>query len=269
MKEMFMQRFLSTFRFIAVFFLVLCYFLSCDDLPRDNLLDPKNPNSYRDHMVSIEAFVNTNNDTLFNEYMLSALATIEERYPGEVNIAHYHRDTRDYEDSLAILPNPESEFLYESYINLFDSQKGVPDVFINGSTERIKGASSVASALERIEDAIQPLLIMNSLFTIEPVVSRQGDRISFSARIARLGSKPINNILLRAVLVERVDNELYRSVVRHIEASNLIPNLGAGEQKEVEFSAFNYNTTSELSIIFTIVENETMIIHQSIEVSIP
>ena len=105
-----MQRFLFTFSLFAVYFLVLCHFSSCDDIPRDNVLDPKNSNSYRDQMVSIEAFVNTNNDSLFNEYMLSALAIIEGRYPGKVNIAHFHRNTRDFQDDPDVLP--ENEFLY-------------------------------------------------------------------------------------------------------------------------------------------------------------
>ncbi|MFN2128874.1 MAG: hypothetical protein ACK2TU_13525, partial [Anaerolineales bacterium] len=145
-----MHRFAYIFNQYLLFIPIVVMVFSCDDLPRDNLLDPKNPNSYRPQIVSLEAFVNTQNDADFNQYMLEALSIIEQRYPQKVAIAHYHRNVPDttYEDSLAIQAN---EILYTQYVNYFDGQKGVPDVFINGVAKRIKGASSVATALERLD----------------------------------------------------------------------------------------------------------------------
>ena len=39
----------------------------------------------------------------------------------------------------------------------FDDLKGVPDVFINGASDRIKGASSAEAAIDRIDAAIEEL----------------------------------------------------------------------------------------------------------------
>ncbi|MCK4754801.1 MAG: hypothetical protein KAS58_06175, partial [Calditrichia bacterium] len=76
--------------------------ISCKDIPRDNVLDPKNPDSYRAQVISLEAFVNTENDQMYNEYMLSALQTIVNRYPGKLILLQYHRKAISFPDSLAI-----------------------------------------------------------------------------------------------------------------------------------------------------------------------
>jgi hypothetical protein len=239
---------------------------SCKDIPRDNVLDPKNPDSYRAQVISLEAFVNTENDQLYNEYMISALETVVDRYPGKVLIMYYHRNTTHFTDSLAI---PENEILYEQYIGEFDDLKGVPDVFINGSYDRIKGASSVESAIERIDNAIQPLLIENTFFTIEPVVKRDNSKISISTKIARLGSQSTSDVIVRAIVAEELDSNDNSRVVRFTEISNLIPRLEPGEQKEIKFSDVSINTSNDLYVLFTVTSSQELVIHQSIEVNVP
>ena len=123
--------------------------------------------------------------------------------------------------------------LYEQYINKFDGLKGVPDVFINGTVDRVKGASAVETAFTRINSALQPLLIENSFFTIEPNVSRNNTNLSISTKIARLGSESISDIRVRATITEQFDFGHLTRVVRHMENSNLIPRLQPGEQKEI------------------------------------
>jgi len=244
----------------------LAIFSACKDIPRDNLLDPKNPDSYRAQMISLEAFVNTENDQMYNEYMLSALKIIADRYPGKVVVAQYHRNTISYTDSLAI---PENETLYEKYINKYDALKGVPDVFINGSLYRIKGSSSIDSAVDRVDAAMQSLLIENSFFTIEPTVVKNDSKISLSAKIARLGSQSISDIIVTASITEQIDSENNTRVVRNIENSNLIPRLQPGEQKEIKFSDIPVNNEANLHILFAVKSSESMIVHQSIEVASP
>jgi hypothetical protein len=244
----------------------LILFVSCNDIPRDNILDPKNPNSYRALTISLEAFVNTENDFHYNEHMLSALKTVVEKYPEKSVFLQYHRNTTNYTDSLAI---PANEIIYEQYISKFDNLKGVPDVFINGSIHRVKGASSVEAAVERIDDAIQPLLIENSHFTIEPVVVRNNSQISMSAKIARLGSHSVEDIVVRLILAEMIDNDLRMRVVRVIENSNLVPRLEPGEQKEIKFSDITFSTENDLYAILTILSNQDLIVHQTIEVAVP
>jgi hypothetical protein len=262
-----MRPLISGFKNLTIGLLISLILSFCTDIPRDNLLDPKNPDSYRDQIIFIEAFVNTKNDELYNEYMISALKIIKERYPGKIHVANYHRSTTEYPDTTLAIP--ENENLYEQYIAKFDSKKGVPDVFINGTIDRIKGASSIEGAVERIEDAIQPLLIQNSFITVEPRVSRQDSTISLSAKIAKLGSESAEDLILRATLVETFDSEYLTRVVGHIGISNLIPNLEPGKQKEITLSDFNYDSDKELKVIFSVSTNQDLIIQQSIEVSVP
>ncbi len=261
-----MRPLISGFKNLAIGLLISLIPSFCTDIPRDNLLDPKNPDSYRDQMIFIEAFVNTENDEMYNQYMISALKIIKERYPGKIHLANYHRNPPGLEDTLA---NQKNENLYGQYIAKFDSKKGVPDVFINGTIDRIKGASSLESAVERVEDAIQPLLIQNSFITIEPTVSRQGSIISLSAKIAKLGSESAEDLILRATLVEQIDHGILTQVVHDMEKSNLIPSLEPGEQKEITLTEFNYDSEKELKVIFSVSTNQDLIIHQSVEVSVP
>lgn len=257
---------LSVFRYITVTALLLSLGLSCKDIVRDNVLDPKNPASYRPQITVIEAFVNTQNDAMYNENMLMALYEMEDRYPGKILIAEYHRNTDFFEDSLSL---PESENLYESYIEEFDNQKGVPDVFINGVSDRVKGASGVQSAIERVDNAIQPFIVANSYFTLEPAVSKNGSTITFHLRIARLGTESAGNILVKAVFIEKLNSEYLQNVVRHIDISNLIPEIEPGEQKQIDFPDFSYQNEDEMNIVFTVLSTDDIKIQQSIEVKVP
>ena len=257
---------LSGFKLIYVSCFSLFILLSCKDISRDNILDPKNPESYRAHVISLEAFVNTDNDQMFNEYMLTALQTIINRYPGKITFMQFHRNAGEFTDSLTI---PENENLYEQYVNKFDALKGVPDVFINGAFIRIKGSSSIETAIDRIDNAIQSLLIENSFITIEPTVRRSSSKISFSTKIARLGSESISDIIVRATVTEQIDPGIYTRVVRNIENSNLIPRLAPGEQKEIKFSDVAVESGENLQVVFTVTANQSLIIHQSNEVIVP
>ncbi len=261
-----MLHLLSIFRIFAVFCFSVVILISCKDIPRDNVLDPKNPDSYRAQVISLEAFVNTNNGQMYNEDMLSALRTIVGRYPGKLTFAQYHRDVGSFEDSLEII---ENENLYEQYVNQFDGLKGVPDVFINGSVYRVKGASSVEAAIDRIDLAIQPLLIENTFFTIEPAVTRTNSKISISTKIARLGSESVSDIIVRATVTEQIDSGIFTRVVRNMENSNLIPRLQPGEQKEIKYSDVTIESGADLQVIFTVTSNQSLIVYQSIEVAVP
>jgi len=234
-----MQRLRYGFKLFLVLYIAQAFLVSCKDIARDNILDPKNPDSYRAQIISLEAFVNTANDQLFNEYMLEALETILDRYPEKTILMQYHRNAIKFPDSLTI---PENENLYEQYVNKFDDLKGVPDVFINGASDRIKGASSAEAAIDRIDAAIQSLLIENTFFTIEPTVTINNSKLLISTKIARLGSESISDIIVRATVTEQIDSDYYTRVVRHMENSNLIPRLQPGEQKEIKFSDVVINT---------------------------
>jgi hypothetical protein len=89
-----------------------------------------------------------------------------------------------------------------------------------------------------------------------------------SAKIARLGSESISDIIVRATVTEQIDSDFYTRVVRHMENSNLIPRLQPGEQKEIKFSDLVIDPEANLQVAFTVTSNQSMIIHQSEEVTV-
>jgi len=254
----------SIFKYAPLFlFFVLT---ACKDIDRDNILDPKNPDSYRALTTMIEAFVNTENDQFYNQDMIAALNSIKEQHGDKVVIAHFHRHAGTFMDSLS---GQENEILYEKYIDQIDSEKGVPDVFINGPDIRIKGASSAQAALQRIEAQLQPLLIENSYFTIEPSLKRENGSVQISVKLARLGSQAAEDLFLRLVITEKLDNTYRSHVVRRVEVSNLIPEMEPGERKTIAFSDLNIYRNPDLKAIIMVVSNQNLHIFQTIEVPLP
>jgi len=237
--------------------------MACNDIPRDNLLDPKNPGSYRQAVIMIEAFVNTENDALYNENMISALNTLKMRYPSKLAVAHYHRNTTGFTDSLMI---PGVENLYEQYLGYYDDQKGTPDVFINGAYARVKGATSVDNALERLEAVLTPMLVQNAYFTLEPVMSSRNSTVNLSVMVARLGGTYAENLLVHVTIIEKVDNSTLSAVARHQALSNLVPHMEPGEQLTIELGEFHRTDTKPLKAIFKIVSNDSKQVHQTVEV---
>lgn len=244
----------------------LCIY-GCQDIPRDNLLDPKNPNSYNQQILAVEAFVNTNNDTNHNELMLNAIDLLNEKYPNRLTILQYHRTIGSFIDPYYLDLN---DILYDSYVTAYHTNnKGVPDVFINGIAARIQGATTIDHALFRLEEAIQPLLLYNGYFAIELSASRNPNQVAISTKIARLGSEAINNILVKAMLVEHIDNQWHKRVVREVLKSNLISQINPGEVKEIDFTSYKDYSTSDLKIVCTVTSQDELDIYQSQEVKVP
>ena len=161
------------FKYALCVFLVLIIF-QCEDIPRDNVLDPKNPDSIIQHKIMIEAFVNTNNPSSVNEYALQALDSLSMLYADRLLIAEYHRNTAEYNDPYHL---DKGELLYQHYISQFDNVKGVPDIFINGSNQRIQGASSASFSLFRLEAALAGEISQNSYFLIDVEYTEDNNQI--------------------------------------------------------------------------------------------
>ena len=87
------------YRFRILTIILILFLVECQNIPRDNPLDPKNPESFSSLNILIEAFVNTANPHRYNEYMLAALDSILNSYPNRVVIAEYHRNTEVYLDT--------------------------------------------------------------------------------------------------------------------------------------------------------------------------
>jgi hypothetical protein len=251
---------------LPLFILLLCLY-GCTDIPRDNPLDPKNKHSIRPQVVALDVFVNTDNDFEYNQFMLSALNQLQQKYAGQITIAEYHRNTISNSDSFYV---QENEFLYNTYINAYaPNSKGVPDVFLNGITSRVQGASTVSAALTRLELALQPLLLQNSFFTLEPQVEHSADQLNITVKLARLGSESVDDILLKAILTEKIDDQYLQRVVRHILISDIIPQLSAGEIKTIKFPSMTIKNNATYDLIFNLTSKNELTIYQSLEMSLP
>lgn len=256
------------FNRLVLFLLSLLFLISCSDIDRDNILDPKNPQSRRPQTVMIEAFVNTNENLplKINDTLLIALDFLHDKFENEVAIVEYHRHLPGFSDSLHIA---ENELLYSLYFEgLQQGEKGLPDVFINGIAARVQGASTVSNAIFRIEEAVQPFLVQNSHFTLEPDVQKTESRISIAITIARLGSSSIQDILVKAIVIENIDGLLLKRVVREIKKSNLIPILDNGGQEKIEFESDLNPNARNLSVIFYVTSEDELTIYQSLEVKV-
>jgi hypothetical protein len=257
------------FKLIIAIIFIYCGFYACKEIPRDNVLDPKNPDSQRAQIVAIEAFVNTNNEDNYNEVTLEALNQLQDKYPNKLTIVQYHRNVGEIEDPL-YGDLAKVEILYETYVNAFQpGTKGVPDVYFNATAARIQGASIVSKTLLRLEEELQPFLVQNSFFTIEADVKREGSQVTISCQVARLGAAEANDILVKAIIIENIDNQIHKRVVRDIMKSNIISRLIPGEVKEIKFDNFEDTSNSELKVIFNITSENELEIFQSEEVQVP
>jgi hypothetical protein len=256
------------FKFFKYFSLFLIVLFSCDDIERDNILDPKNPSSARPQIITVEAFVNTNDSipNPFNDFLLIALDQLEDKYSDKLTIAEYHRSILPkYSDDLAINAN---EILYNTYFQGINSGiKGVPDVYINGIAARVQGASSIASVLFRLEEALNPFLSQNSYFTIEPSITDDGSNFKISTKLAKLGSTDKENLLIKAIITSVFDDFLHQRVVKEIFRSQKIDKISNGETIEVTLGEYPMEKM-KLKVVFIITSEDELEVYQSIEVDL-
>jgi hypothetical protein len=241
--------------------------LACGKIPRDNVLDPKNPDSIGDQLVLVEAFVNTNNPHSYNEYMLTALDSLEAIYSGDIVIAEYHRNTIQYVDSLYHLD--QSELLYQLYLEASEaSLKAVPDVFVNGIRRRIQGASSVSTALFRLQEAVSLEASNVTHFTLELSAWIDGDRLKPEVTIARLGTRDIEDIYIKGVLVIDTGEQNFRHVVRNVVKSSLIPHLRHGDIETISLAELPYFPSHTNTLICYITNKDETQVLQCVSLSI-
>lgn len=252
------------FEIFTVLFILLL--IGCQNIPRDNPLDPKNPESYASLNILIEAFVNTANPYRYNEHVLRALDSIYTSYPNRIAIAEYHRNTQYYSDTYH---RTENETLYNLYLEDFETAvKGLPDVFINGTSYRIQGASSIESARLRLEDIISAEIIKNCSFLLELDYTIDNDQIIAEITLAPLHNNSSSDILVKAVLTAQYDTNYHKRVVNNSVKGNLIPNIEAGESKVVTLPGMKINASEKTHLIVFITSEDEKTIYQCQSVEI-
>ena len=240
---------------------------SCQDIPRDNLLDPQNPDSYTSSIILLEAFVNTNNPLSFNVWALQGLDEIKDLYGNGIAVVEFHRNTTQYADSLA--NTLVFEPIYENYVENSDPNiKGVPDIFINGIGGRVQGASSSSNVSSRLNDILTNQVIFNNYFTLEPAeIILNNSQLSASCKIARLGNQSSEDLILRIILIQQINTEYLKRVVRDVKKSNTITNLNPGEIRTIRFDPINFIQRPS-KIIFSLTSSDELTVFQNIEVDL-
>jgi hypothetical protein len=246
-------------------FVCLIFLIGCGDIPWDNVLDPQNPNSYQESTILLEAFVNTANPYEYNRWALQALDSIQQQYRADIIIAEYHRDTQQYAD----LPYSNSifELLYDKYVaHSNPAIKGVPDIFINGISHRVQGASGISSVISRLNSILSEMVIVNSHFTLEPGdIHVSETEITATCKIARLGNQSAEDLLLRLIAVHAYDSGELKRVVTNLVKSDIISRLNAGEIKTVVFDAVPISVRPS-ALIFSLTSADELTVYQNIRV---
>jgi len=232
--------------------LIYGFCITCTDLDRENPLDPKNPSSRTDNVHLIEAFVNTNStlDTLGLDYSKRAIVALNEikaLYGNQVIICEYHRNSKtvNYPDPYALIDN-RYEVLYSNYVESNAvSDKGVPDIFINGAANRIQGAYSSTSVKERIIDIISDLSLVENEYIFDTDISIVDNSINVKCKVARLRNRSVDNLRLRLIFTRDFGQSFLQNVVvaeNQIGSySKSVPRINAGDFENIRFDSIRFD----------------------------
>jgi len=235
-----------------MFLLLLFIFLGCDDLERDNLLDPKNARGYTDQQILVELFVNDSTGFDYCEQALIALEQISEsaEFKNRICVIEYHLDLTSvgFSDPLGLAVCNDR---YHQYVpNRND--RGVPDAFFNGLTNRVQGASSMQQIKNHYLEVLNNLTGKKSYFKIEASKNIVGASIEIEAKIARLGNSGKDDVTVQVVLFDDRGLQGQRNVVRNIFPAQSIQRINAGEVRTMQFSG-NVGELDNPASVYTLI----------------
>ncbi len=252
------------YKYIFSIFIILFLLISCDDIPRDNILDPKNSSGYCQPVILIEAFVNTSYPAC--DRAIEALNLIEADYGGKIVIAEYHRDVAGSIDSCSYL---QFDAFHQKYVDASSSstQRGIPDIFVNGAGNRVSGASSVNSVRDRLNPIISELVIQKNEYILEPNIQVNGTTINASCKVARLGNQAAAHLRLKLIFIKDY-GKTYLKHVSVLPEPALIPcviidKIEVGEFVEKKFDSLSFTNLPD-AVIFTLTSDDEVEIFQTI-----
>ncbi len=252
------------FKYIFSFLVIIS--VACTEIDRDNILDPKNSSSKRESVLLLEAFINTSPNVpssyTYNYDALEAIDSLADIYGDRLIWLEYHWNTSapdKYPDQWTL---PLGEILYTKYTTGFDHgrTKGVPDLFVNGAKNRVQGASSVSNVITRVQKFTSELILQTSQFTIEAEFDVISNRIEGKYRIARLGNRRSDDMIMRIIITENNGSKGKRTVTQ-IEHPKPIDNIDAGEFVENDFSLQIDPQKSEKIMFILMDENGDEVFH--------
>ncbi len=245
----------------------------CKDLPRDNLFDPQNPNSYTVSRVLVEAFVNVAHPSPYNGWALQSLHQLQDKYRSSFILCEYHRDiqadTATYDDPYNTEDNQTLfQLLQDRYVNVQQNiPRVVPDVYLNGAQERFSGAYDAQSLKEQIEPVFLQLRTEN-YFKLEPVIEGVDDStISLKCRIAGLGRHAVQNKRLRIIFIKRQwDQKLKLNlnvVVKLVWPGISVPEIKKGKYKTLKAGTFRFQVMPD-AVVLALVSEDELTVYQAI-----
>lgn len=224
--------------------------VACENLERNNPLDPQNSNSERRRVVFVEAFVN--DAVPFSAFALQALDSLAVTFPQQqVVIVEHHLPSAKFTDDAAL---PESA---DRYKILTTAAPAVPDLFFNGSQSRVQGASTTGNAVFRYRNTIQAELDKLAHFTIEAKKSISANQIDIDVTIARLGKEDFSQFAVKAIISEDLGIAKHHHVVRKILLAENFSGIAAGERKSVYFTASLPSTVNTGRIQVVVLAEQT------------
>ncbi|MGH7597670.1 MAG: hypothetical protein ACREOI_15065 [bacterium] len=211
----------------------LLLLVACENLERNNPLDPKNPSSERRRVVFVEAF--TNDAAPFSNFALQALDSLAALFPQQqVVIVEHHLPSTKFMDTEAL---PESDIRYRLLTTADPAVPAtVPDIFFNGTKSRVLGASTTGTAMFRYRNAILTEIDKVAHFTIEAQKTISTNRIDIEVTIARLGKDDFSQFAVTAIIAEDLGVAEHHHVVRKILLPENFSGIAAGERKSVDFT---------------------------------
>jgi len=238
------------YKFVFSLLIFTILLSSCDNLARDDLLDPKNEDGFIESVVLIEAFVNLDHPTDYNMWAVQGLDLISEEYNSAVQIVEYHRSLDGYPSDV---PELDAQFtnMHQLYVdNSSDAtQRAVPDIYINGALNRITGAESPSDVKERIEPVADDLIVANNDYYIIPNLAVAGNEISINCSVARLGNKAISNNKLKVIFIKDYNENLKRRVVVALDNSVIIESVAAGSYWQKDLGPYSFTSLPSAVII--------------------
>lgn len=242
-------------------FLFILLLSACDDIARDNVLDPKNPDSYSQPVILVEAFVNT--EVLYSDWAIQGLTNLAATYGEDVVIAEYHRDLTGYPDDYND-PSTDQKFtnLHDKYVGQnADIPRSVPDVFINGYENRISGAADANSVNEQSSGIVENLLSQKNYYRIEPIIENNGGgNINVACRIARLANRSAEGLKVRVIFIKDYQQQNLNRVVMEMTLAYQVPTIEYGGYKEVELGDFSLGDSPTFVLIALLSADERIIL---------
>lgn len=254
------------FRYIFSLISVLL-FLSCSDIPRDNLLDPKNPEGFTESVVLVEAFVNTSDNlpSDYSDWAIKGLNDAADFIGEQVLVAEYHRDVQSFDDTLnSEQTSTRFSQLHRQY-TIGQDTMGVPDIFVNGAGNRIRGSSGSDITELQVRDAITPFISEKNYFRIESETQVLSDNlVTVSCKIASLGNKSANGLNLRVIFLKDFGLNLRHVVLDLINAVPLA-DIEQGGVLEKELDPLQLSSTPDRVIIAILSKDANQVLQAHVE----